>query len=564
MKKSLYLSFCLIASIAVAKQPPNVLLIVCDDLNDYISEPGAHLQARTPNFSEFAKSAVRFKNAYSNNPVCAPSRASFLTGIYPHTSMNLFWGKWFQNPVLKNSKTIMSYFKDNGYHVAGTGKLMHDHVRSEWSEYKNKTDYGPFWYDGKNRVAHPSVPKPYNDVGCIDGSFASLGDVSEGAVGSGWVTGWGRPKLLDFSENNPNRDLTADEVNAKWAVGKLKQFEKQKGGKPFFLSVGFVRPHTPLHVPQKYFDLFPEGEVQLPVLKEGDKHDTYLHLSDASGKVSKGMKYFQLLKESYPGKLAGIKAFTRAYLASVAAVDDCIGQVVKALDDSSLKENTIVIITSDHGWNMGEKDFLFKNSLWEESTRVPMVIRAPGVSKNGGVVTHPVSLIDLYPTLKDLCGLTSDTRKNNNGAPLDGHSMRPFLMDPTTKEWSGPDVALTMLYAGPQNNGQVKKQHWSVRSERYRYILYNNGKEELYDHHNDPNEWTNLALNPEHSSVKKMMNTKLMTMLPSNEPVIVAEKSQSNEYWKDMYFKRNPSADTNDDDKLSWSELNTHKKKSIR
>ena len=563
MKKLFYLFLCLITSIAVAKQPPNVLLIVCDDLNDYISEPGAHPQAKTPNFSSFAKSAVRFKNAYSNNPVCAPSRASFLTGIYPHTSMNLFWGKWFENPVLKNSKTIMAYFKDNGYHVAGTGKLMHHHVKGEWSEYKNKADYGPFWYDGKERVAHPSVPKPFNDIGCIDGSFASLGDVPKGAPGSGWITGWTRPKLLDFSDANPDRDLTPDEVNAKWAIGKIRQFEKQHNEKPFFLSVGFIRPHTPLHVPQKYFDLFPEDEVQLPLLKEGDKDDTYLHLADASGKESKGIKYFKLLKESYPNKLEGVKAFTRAYLASVAAVDDCIGQVVKALDNSPLKENTIVIITSDHGWNMGEKDFLFKNSLWEESTRVPMVIRAPGISKNGAVVNHPVSLIDIYPTLRDLCGLKTDTRKNDRGALLDGHSMRPFLINPTSKEWSGSDIALSMVYAGPKHSKDLKKQHWTVRSERYRYILYNSGKEELYDHNNDPHEWTNLASNPEYNSVKTLMNSKLIQSLPKNKSVATTEKPKSNDYWKQQYFKRNPSADTNGDGSLSWAELNAHKKKAI-
>ncbi|MBF0199233.1 MAG: sulfatase, partial [Planctomycetes bacterium] len=384
-----------------AKQQPNVLLIVCDDLNDYISEPGAHPQAQTPNVSKFAESAVRFENAYSNNPVCAPSRASFLTGIYPQTSMNLFFGDWSKNPVLKNSKTMMAYFRDNGYHVLGTGKMMHHHVRGEWNEFKNKTDYGPFWFDGKDRVAHPSVPKPYNDIGCIDGSFASLGDVPKGAPKSGWVTGWGPAKLLDFSENNPKRSLTADEKNAKWASDKLKQFDREKSGKPFFLGVGFVRPHTPLHVPQKYFDMFPEDKVQLPILKEGDNEDTYLRKSITAGK---GLKYFRLLKESYPNKLQGLKAFTRAYLASVAAVDDCIGQVIKALDSTGLKNNTIVVLTSDHGFNLGEKDFLFKNSLWEESTRVPLVIRAPGISKAGAVAKHPVSLIDIYPTLKDLCG----------------------------------------------------------------------------------------------------------------------------------------------------------------
>ncbi|MHC4725536.1 MAG: sulfatase-like hydrolase/transferase, partial [Planctomycetota bacterium] len=136
-----------------------------------------HPQARTPHIARLAQSGVAFKRAYSNNPICAPSRSSFLTGIYPHTSKNLFWDKWYDNPVLKNSKTIMEHFGDNGYHVAGSGKLMHHHLASVWSEFKHKADYGPFVYDGENRVAHPSVPQPFNSIGHVDGSYAPLSDV---------------------------------------------------------------------------------------------------------------------------------------------------------------------------------------------------------------------------------------------------------------------------------------------------------------------------------------------------------------------------------------------------
>src|SRR5210317_1331600 len=139
---------------------PNVVLIVCDDLNDYVTGFGGHPQAATPNLEALARTGVAFSSAYSNNPVCAPSRSSFLTGIYPHTSGNFFWTKWFQNPVLKNSKTIMEHFRDNGYHVAGSGKLMHHGKPDVWSEFKHPADYGPVVYDGTDRVAHPSVPLP--------------------------------------------------------------------------------------------------------------------------------------------------------------------------------------------------------------------------------------------------------------------------------------------------------------------------------------------------------------------------------------------------------------------
>jgi len=492
---------------------PNVVLIVCDDLNDYVSGMAGHPQARTPNVAKLARSGVAFRRAYSNNPICAPSRSSFLTGIYPHTSKNLFWDKWYTNPVLKNSKTIMEHFRDNGYHVAGSGKLMHHHRASEWSEFKHKADYGPFVYDGKNRVAHPSVPSPFSGIGPVDGSFAPLSDLPYGPDrkgNRGWIYGtWGKVKRFHYTDDD-NRDPTPDERNAAWAEGRIRELAKQEGGKPFFLCVGFIRPHTPLHVPKRFFDMFPLKSVKVPVIKPRDAEDC--HYTDVFDGNQKGLKYFRLLKQSYPDLKSALKAFTRAYLASVAAVDDCIGRVVAAIDASRLKDNTIIVVTSDHGWNMGEKDYLFKNALWEESTRVPLIIRAPGVAAPGGVAEHPVSLIDIYPTLVDLCELRGDTRKNGRGARLDGHSLRPFLEDPESGTWKGPDAALTMIYAGKATGSDPARQHWSVRTRRWRYILYNNGSEELYDHDADPYEWTNLSGDTRCAKPKADLKAQLLRM----------------------------------------------------
>ncbi|MHC4250020.1 MAG: sulfatase [Planctomycetota bacterium] len=500
---------------------PNVVLIVCDDLNDYVSGMDGHADARTPRLARLAASGVMFRRAYSNNPVCAPSRSSFLTGICPQTSGNLFWAKWYTNPVLKNSKTVMEHFRDNGYHVAGSGKLMHHHLRDVWSEFRFKADYGPFVYDGKNRIAHPSVPEPFSTIGPVDGSYAPLSDVPfAGEPGKGWIYGtWGKVRPLRYKSED-DRDPTPDERNARWAAERIRRFARGGAGNPFLLAVGFIRPHTPLHVPKRYFDMFPLDKVSLPVIKPGDASDC--HLTDVYDRNRKGLKYFRLLKASYPNLEDGLKAFTQAYLASVAAVDDCIGTVVDAVDRSPLRENTIIVVTSDHGWNMGEKDYLFKNSLWEESTRVPLVIRAPGVSRAGGVAEHPVSLIDIYPTLVDLCGLTGDTRKNAKGRPLDGHSMRPFLLDPKTREWTGPEGALTMIHGGPPPKGSgippPAWRHWSVRTERWRYIRYNNGAEELYDHSTDPNEWTNLAQAPELRAVKAELYEMIRREVPGKPP----------------------------------------------
>ena len=516
---SLVFAFGLSGLQAIAEKP-NVVLIICDDLNDYITGiPGGsgHPQSITPNIEKLAKSGVAFRRAYSNNPVCAPSRSSFLTGIYSHTSGNLFWSKWFENPVLKNSRSLMNHFKQNGYYVAGSGKVMHHGKPDEWTEYKHKADYGPMAYDGKNRVAHPSVPQPFWDIGSVDGSWGALEDIpyaGEGKAGSGWIYG-------DWNKTTPMKpgDPTPDERNADWAADRIAQFADKKSDQPFFLGVGFIRPHTPLHVSQKYFDMYPLDELELPMSKPGDADDTFYR--DLYDPKQKGLRYYRTLVESYDGdEKKAIKVFTQAYLACVTAVDDCIGQVVDAIDNSPFKDNTIIVVTADHGWQMGQKEYLFKNSPWEESTRVPFVVRAPGVTRAGKVAEHPISLIDLYPTLVDLCGLPKETRKNDQGAKLDGHSVRPFLENPKAGTWEGPEGALTMIYVGDakipyslEEKNDMANQHWSYRTERWRYIRYSNGSEELYDHENDPREWTNLASSPEHAAIKKSLNEQMSELI---------------------------------------------------
>jgi len=490
-------------------EQPNVLFIVCDDLNDYVTGLGGHPQARTPHLERLAKTGVSFTRAYSNYPICVPSRSSCFTGIYPHSYNPRKWGeKWYENEVLRNSRTLMDHFKQNGYFVTGTGKVMHHLREEEWTAFENKSDYGPFWSKNGKLAAHPGVPEPYASVGCVDGSYGALEDVpapEERADGEGWVTGpWGTPRK-PLSDQDP----TPDERNAAWAASEIKRLAEADVGKPFFLGVGFVRPHTPLVVPQKYFDLFPADQVQLPVIKENDLADTHLKSVDA---INRGFKLFGLLKESSGGTLEELRAFTRAYLASVAAVDDCIGQVLNALHNSPFKDNTIVVVTSDHGWSMGQKDWLHKCTLWEESCRIPLIIHAPGITQPGRQAGHPVSLIDLYPTLIDLCGLDGRTRKNAQGADLEGYSMRPFLEDPENGVWDGPDAALATIYAGKAYDGVPEMQHYSLRSCDFRYIRYNNGKEELYDHRRDPREWTNLAENPEYESKREHFRKQLKTM----------------------------------------------------
>jgi len=188
--------------------------------------------------------------------------------------------------------------------------------------------------------------------------------------------------------------------------------------------------------------------------------------------------------------------------------------VVDAVNNSRFKDNTIIVLVSDHGWQMGEKDYLFKNSPWEESTRIPYIIKAPGF-KTGAKVNHPVSLIDIYPTLTELCELTSDNRKNESGAKTGGFSLKPFLDNPETKNWKGPNGALSMVGVGI-NNTEVMKQTYSYRTTDWRYILYMDGTEELYHNKVDPYEWENLAENKNHASKKEELKTEMLKIINSN------------------------------------------------
>ena len=481
--------------------PPNVLLIICDDLNTDIEGWGGHPQTLTPNITRLMQEAISFKQAHCTIPICAPSRSSFLTGIYPHNSNNFAFDQWMKNPVLSQSKSLSRYFKDNGYFTLGTGKIMHHLVRSQWDEFYQESDYGPYAFDGKENKPHPLVPKPFrDDFGRIDGSFGPLmnlnGKTFEGVEYS-WQSGnWVRMYPLDY-ETDENRDPTADEQNTQWVIQRLNDLSQNNNEEPFFMALGLMRPHTPLIVPQKYFDRFPLDSIDLPEMLEGDAIDTFL--LDSRGGNDRGRKIFNSLVASYETKELALKHFIQAYLACVASVDDLVGQILDTLEKTELSENTVVVFTSDHGWGNGPKDYVYKNALWEESTRVPLIIRVPELTQGGIVCNHPISLIDLYPTLLELCGLSADNRISEKGHRLDGHSLVPFIQVPNTLEWTGPNSALTAIHKWKEKD--PLNQSYSLRSKDWRYIRYHTGKEELYDKTDDVFEWTNLAYNTEYKDV---------------------------------------------------------------
>ena len=501
---------------------PNVLLIMIDDLNDCIELFKGHPQSLTPNINKLAKSGTSFLNAHTNAPMCGPSRASMLMGIYPHKSGNFFMSPWFNNPVLKNTRTLSEQFKKEGYHALGTGKILHHLKRANWDHFENHPDYGPVVFDGTHRLPHPDVPPPFSNIGSIDGSLGPLTNLAGRTNAEGkpiqWIYGYQKEGTHPMRyRNDEDRDPTPDEKNAAWTAEKIKSLASQPLEKPFFLAVGFLRPHTPLIAPKKYFDRFPLSKIKITIKKEGDADDTFLHVSYGQGNefaLGRGEKLFNDIIESYGSEEEGLKRWTQAYLACVAAVDDNVGQVIDALDQSSLKKNTVVVLASDHGFHMGEKDYLYKNSLWEESTRVPLIMRVPDVSIPDSKVKKVVSLIDVYPTLIDFCGLSDDTLKNEKGRALDGHSLRTLIENPEAKSWKGEKPALTVVYAGPEFKNDPTLQHYAIRTDRYRYILYNNGKEELYDHQNDPNEWNNLVLdNPDDQNTLLEMRDQMAVMV---------------------------------------------------
>jgi arylsulfatase A-like enzyme len=552
-------------SVFAVAEKPNVLLIVCDDLNDYVETLGGHHQSKTPHLRKLIESGVSFTQAHCNIPICNPSRASFATGIYPHTSQQFGFEDWDKNEILKNSRTMMAHFSANGYHTLGTGKVMHNKDHQEWDEYGHPSDYGPFLFDGKDKIPHLGVPSPFrDDFGIIDGTYGPLEKVSHKTSPDtgkpySWLTGgWKKQRELKY-ESDADRDPTGDELNAQWAVKRLQELAVDKKGKPFFMGVGFVRPHTPLIVPQEYFNRFPLDSIELPKILKGDAEDTFKKTvtskeDDRSG--DRGTKMYDSLIASYQGdRELALKKFIQAYLASVASIDDLVGDLLNTLEETGLNKNTIVIFTSDHGWGNGEKDYVYKNSLWQESTRVPLVFRVPGVSKSGKSCNRPVSLVDLYPTLLDLCGLPDNTMKNDKGRPLDGFSVKPLLSDPVKGKWEGPDYAITALYKWAQYYDPAY-QSYSLRFKDWRYIRYENGKEELYHTVKDGHEWNNLALEQKHSKTVLKYRAQLISIIPDSIP----EKPKSAEQWKSEYFNKNPKADTNKNGELSWQELNAHKK----
>jgi len=442
---------------------PNVLFIAIDDLNDWIGALGGHPQAKTPNIDRLAERSVLFANAHCAAPACNPSRAALMTGIAPNQS-GVYHNPQPWRPAMPDVITIPQHFSANGYWSAGSGKIYHGRYPDpdSWDRY--------YPHQLENKFADP-VPPERNVNGLGKGNF-DWGPVCE-----------------------PTTEM-GDYKTAKWIAKQLgKEHEK-----PFFLACGIFRPHLPWYVPQKYFDQFPLDAMELPEVLGNDLDD----LPAVAIKVATSVGDHAAVVKGDQWKQA-----VQGYLASIAFADEQVGRVIEALDASPHKKDTVIVLWTDHGWHLGEKEHWRKFALWHRSTRTPLMISVPeGIpampdgSVKGRQSTQPASLLDIYPTLIELCGLPPKTE-------LSGMSLVPMLRNPELKT----DRAIVTT------NG---RNNHAIRDTRWRYIRYSDGSEELYDHDADPNEWTNLAGNPEYASTI----TRMSKWLPQTN-VADAKKDQN-------------------------------------
>jgi arylsulfatase A-like enzyme len=499
-------------------QKSNVIFIIVDDLNDMPLHPGGKPLVPTPNIDRLKARGVTFTNAHTNDPLCAPSRASMLFGLYPQTT-GLYWFEdWRDNGILKESVSLHDNLRGEGYAVYGTGKIYHGNQNGLFDEYGIQGDVGPWPWDGKSdnfRLPHPQQLYLYDEPDAdIDyqweHTFGPLSDIpvwpADPAQGIPGYTGWrlfGKPwKYI----NEQNRDPMADELGARWSADIIRR----KHDKPFALFTGLIRTHTPLYAPKKYFDRFPLESIQLP---EVDPHDLDDVAAALGNKALYGFRRYKMLVR-HEGKDL-LRHWLQAYMACVSFVDDQVGTILDAVDASPDRENTVVFFTSDHGFHVGEKNFLYKGSLWEPSTRIPLVVAGVPGATAGTICDQPVSLIDIYPTFNELFGLNKNPNADGNGYELEGHSLVPLLRNPEGN-WGGPEVAITALPGKDHMLHTIYEgslfPHFSVRSKRWRYSLASNGGEELYDHETDPLEWHNLAGDPEFVFVKAVLKQQLFEL----------------------------------------------------
>lgn len=456
--------------------PPNVLFIAIDDLNDWVGCLGGHPDAKTPNIDALAARGTLFTNAHCQAPICGPSRASLFTGLRPSTSG--IYGQirdtaiQHASPAAAAAEFLPDYLERHSYRTAGAGKMFHNGDGARvFDEYGKGTNFGP----------KPKTRFVYDPAWFDDRSGNTQTD-------------WG---VFPDSDRKMPDHQTAD-----WVVDWLARADLGSNQKPFFLAAGFVRPHVPWYAPQPWFDEHPVRELALPAYKQDDWNDLPA-LSRAVNEAPMMPAMSWVLRNGH------WPAIVQSYLACTTFADHQVGRILNALQASRFADNTYVVLWSDHGYHLGEKGRFAKQSLWQRSSRVPMIIAGPNIQA-GGRCHRPVELLDIYPTVCELVGVPAKPQ-------IDGRSLVPLLKD-SHAAW--PHAAITTY--GPKNH--------AIQTERFRYIRYEDGSEELYDHQVDPHEWTNVAERPEMRATVDLLKTHL--------PATNATNGRGSAYNFNSYFRK--------------------------
>ena len=465
------------------QDPPDVLFIVIDDMNDWISPLGGYPgTVHTPSLERLASQGMSFTNAHVPAVSCNPSRIAVLTGVRPSTSgVYDLRTLWHEAPALRDVATLPAHFRANGYRTLGTGKIFHalSWLNGDYGVDQNDVNAWDEFHPSL-RQQMPDARFPEGTVRTVDEQGFWLYEWERVAAGAGERPDIRVPYFMDWAPF-PEGEPFPDERVTDWAVDQLRREREQ----PLFLAVGIFRPHIPWFVPEEFFDLYALDDIRLP-----EPGDWSAGLPDAGRRMGAERRvWHQWIEANGEWRRA-----VQGYLASLSFADAQVGRLLDALEESGRADETLVVLWSDHGFHLGERETWEKFTLWEESTRVPFMVVAPGQVEPGTRSARAVDLLDLYPTLVELAGLPAPAHA------FEGGSLLPWLRDPA------------LARDRPAISTAASGQH-TVRTDRWRYIRYRDGSGELYDHEIDPEERVNLAADPVHADTVAALGRWLEAIL---------------------------------------------------